>query len=269
MKRYLLTALCSAGLLAAAPGAAVAAGVAGELRWRSDLAVPARSADDLVAVRLDGAIADATAAGFADLRIIDSADREVPLVIRTDSVVKERTVRTSHPVAGPRLEPRDDGGVEITLTIDPLRHKALIHGFAIITPLVNFQQRVRVERQDADGEWTVLVEDGLLCDYSQWMDVRTTGIPFPADHRATAGGTYRITIAEATAEQQSRCARWCGRSSAAWRRGSRSGCSSAASRSASTGSRPGTTTRWPSSARPTRWRGPCARGVWSRTTRRR
>ena len=203
MKRYLLTTLCSAGLLAALPRGAGAAGVAGELRWRSDLAVPARSADDLVAVRLDGAIADATAAGFADLRIIDSADREVPLVIRTGSVVKERTVRTSHPVAGPRLEPRDDGGVEITLTIDPTRHKAPIHGFGIVTPLVNFQQRVRVERQDADGEWTVLVEDGVLCDYSQWMDVRTTGIPFSADHRATVGGTYRITIAEATAEQQS------------------------------------------------------------------
>lgn len=203
MNRRLLTLLCSAGLLAALASPAGAAGVAGDLRWRSALAVPARSADDLVAVRLDGPLADAIAPGFADLRIVDSADRAVPLVIRTGSVVKERVVRTARTVVGPRLEPRDDGGVEITFTIDPAVHTTAVHGFRIVTPLVNFQQRVRVERRGADGLWTVLVEDGLLCDYSQWLDARSTDLAFPAGERTTVGGTYRITIAEATAEQQS------------------------------------------------------------------
>jgi hypothetical protein len=91
----------------------------------------------------------------------------------------------------------------ITFTIDPERHPAPIAGFRIVTPLANFEQRVRLERRQADGRWKALVKEGVLCDYTQWMDVRNSEIAVPDAWRRAPGGTFRITIDEATAEQRS------------------------------------------------------------------
>lgn len=193
----------SAWLAAVLGGAAVAGDVVGGLRFRSDLAVPPRSADDLVGVRVDGPVADGCAERFADLRVIDSTGREVPFVLRTDTVVTQRTVRRTFAIGGVDLEPRDDGGLVIAFTIDPQRHPEPIAGFRIVTPLVNFEQRVRLDRRQADGGWKALVEEGLLCDYTQWMDVRNSEITVPDAWRRAPGGTFRITIDEATAEQRS------------------------------------------------------------------
>lgn len=193
----------SACLVALLVAGANAGDVVGGLRVRRDLVVPPRSADDLVAVRVDGIVADGCAERFADLRVIDSGGREVPFVLRTDSVVTQRVVRTMFPLGGIDLEPRDDGGLVITFTVDPVRHPAPVGGFRIVTPLVNFEQRVRLERRQADGGWKALVEEGLLCDYTQWMDVRNAEIPVPDAWRRAPGGTFRITVDDATAEQRS------------------------------------------------------------------
>jgi len=192
-----------AGMLAALPPGAGATGFVDGLRYRAELVVPPRTADELVAVRVDGTAAADGREGYADLRVVDGHDREVSSILRARAVVTARSVRRSFRVANPTLEPTATGGLVIGFSIDPAVHDAIVHGFRILTPLVNFQQRIGVERREADGSWTTLVADALLADYSQWMDVRTTGIPLPADSRDRAGGTYRLTVDTATAEQQS------------------------------------------------------------------
>ena len=191
-----------AGVVAGLPPVAGAAGFVDALRYRAELVVPPRTADELVAVRVDGTGAAAGLEGYADLRVVDGHDREVSAVVRPRAVVSERPVRRSFRVAKPTLEPTATGGLVIGFTIDPVVHKGTVHGFRILTPLVNFQQRVGIERREDDGSWTTLVADASLADYSQWMDVRTTDIPLPADSRDRAGGTYRIMVETATAEQQ-------------------------------------------------------------------
>ena len=192
-----------AGMLAALPPGAGATGFVDGLRYRAELVVPPRTADELVAVRVDGTAAADGREGYADLWVVDGHDREVSSILRARAVVTARSVRRSFRVANPTLEPTATGGLVIGFSIDPAVHDAIVHGFRILTPLVNFQQRIGVERREADGSWTTLVADALLADYSQWMDVRTTGIPLPADSRDRAEGTYRLTVDTATAEQQS------------------------------------------------------------------
>ncbi len=59
----------------------------------------------------------------------------------------------------------------------------------------------------ADGEqWTPVLEDGLIFDYSQFMDVRNDALEFPAAPAADGAAAprrFRIVIDDVTKEQQS------------------------------------------------------------------
>lgn len=174
-----------------------------QLRYRRPIAIEALGGEELVAVRVDAEVAAATEGGFPDLRVIDGSGHEVSRTLRRAAVVKMRGVRRSFPVERPKLKPLPGGGLEIELTIDPEKHPHSIDGFRINTPLHNFEQRVQVHRLDEGGVWRPIGDDTLLFDYSQFMDTRQVDVPFPAEDRTSAGGTWRITIDEPTIEQQS------------------------------------------------------------------
>ena len=173
------------------------------LQYRRSISVGPRATEELVAVRLDAAVAAVTADGFADVRVVDTSGREVSRILRRASVVKTRSVRKSFPVGAPRVKPLPGGGLEIEFTIDSERYPAAVDGFRIDTPLKNFEQRVQVHRLDVTGTWQPVGDDTLLFDYSQWMDTRQIDVAFPHGQRQPPGGTWRITVDETTIEQQS------------------------------------------------------------------
>jgi hypothetical protein len=67
---------------------------------------------------------------------------------------------------------------------------------------VNFEHHVRVEVSDDGTAWRTVVDDGLIFDYTQFMDVRNLAIE-PLDLGDDKPEFYRLTIADVTQEQQS------------------------------------------------------------------
>ena len=64
-------------------------------------------------------------------------------------------------------------------------------GLSIVTPLTNFERRVRVFGSDDGDDWTPLVTDGLVFDYSRYMDIGNREVRLPKnDYRQ-----FKVSIA--------------------------------------------------------------------------
>lgn len=203
MTRRHISGAVLAFLVGVASASAGPAADTDHLRFRRPIDIPPRDAAELVAVPLDAAILDATSDGFPDLRILGADGKEVARVIRRAATATTRAVRRTFTIDMPRLEPLPGGGLAIEFTIDPARHPRPIDGLRLETPLGNFEQRVRVQRRDADGTWQAVGDETLLYDYSQFMDTRQVEIALPAEPGRLPGGTWRITVDETTIEQRS------------------------------------------------------------------
>jgi len=166
-------------------------------RFERTITVPERDQEELVAVPLDPDVFASTEDGLPDLRIHDAAGNEVPYLIRhpadTETVAHIRDWTASHPT----LQPLDDGGLEIRITLDDDDPRPI--GLCLDTPLKNFQQRIRVESSADGNAWQPLGQPAVLFDYSRYMDVRNVCVDFPeTPHRH-----FRIVVDDVTAEQQS------------------------------------------------------------------
>jgi hypothetical protein len=173
-------------------------------RREKPLALPAIDATGLVAVPLDADVHAAAADGYGDLRILDAAGGEVPYVVRDVTRTDRRPVRRTDRAVRPDAKPLADDGLEITVVPGPGQDRVVPEGFTLLTPLRDFEHRVTVS-WSADGrEWTPVVADAVVYDYTRFMDVRDVTIPLPAAPARGPGGRYRIVIGDVTQEQQSR-----------------------------------------------------------------
>ena len=173
---------------------------AAELRFARSLAFPEMEDKQiaLVAVTLPDDVFAAARQDFADVRIVDAQGREVPRIIRRTASQKDITVRqyqTLYPGATVKLIPHPEGELEVVVTV-PENHPP-IEGLRIGTPLTNFEQSARVFTGEDGAEWQPLVEEAVLCDYSQWMNVRNLEITFPRP----ASRHLRIVFAEPSLEK--------------------------------------------------------------------
>jgi hypothetical protein len=189
---------CPAALLAADASA----------RFSKHLRMPALDSEDLVAVSLDSDVYASSRAGFPDVRLLDAAGEEIAYVLRKSSTKEQRTERRWFRVANPTVRPQDDGSLEITFTLDR-EPPARPLGFRLVTPLENFERRITAAVSTGDvstdnSEWETLIDDGLVFDYSRFMDVRNVELPLPQFAGGeTSGRRYRLIIADVTQEQQS------------------------------------------------------------------
>jgi hypothetical protein len=177
-------------------------------RFSKPVKTPVLDGEELVAIPLDSDVYEASADGFSDLRLIDATGQEIAYVLRKATTKEHRTERRWFRVPNPTVRPQDDGSLEITFDLDgELPARPL--GFRLVTPLENFERRitaaVSADAVSADSvEWEPLVNDGLVFDYSRFMDVRNVELPLPsAGDGETSGRRYRLTIADVTQEQQS------------------------------------------------------------------
>jgi hypothetical protein len=172
------------------------------VRFSKPVKTPALDGEELVAIPLDSDVYEASAAGFSDLRLLDPRGEEIAYVLRKATTKEHRTERRWFRVADPAVRPQDDGSLEITFEIDDeLPARPL--GFRLVTPLQNFERRITAAVSADGNEWEPLVDDGLVFDYSRFMDVRNIELPLPPDDGKTSGRRYRLTIADVTQEQQS------------------------------------------------------------------
>jgi hypothetical protein len=175
---------------------------AADQRYAKPITLPEITGEELVAVPLDSDIYAASSPDFPDLRVVTADDKEVAYVIRRAQAKRTRTERQAWNVTDLQLNRLEDGGLEITFRSDLERHPQPPQGIAFQTPLINFEHHVKIEAS-VDGEnWQTLVEDGIIFDYSQFMDVRNLNVDLkvPADEKPSY---YRVTIADVTQEQES------------------------------------------------------------------
>ena len=167
-------------------------------RFQKAVSPSGKGEESLVAVRLDSEVYAATQSNLADLRLQDDKGTNLPFLIRKSQELKSRTVRRKTWAASkPVVRPLDDGGLEITLELD--ENDSQPNGLTLVSPLRNFEQRVRIQTS-ADGKtWEPAGNETVIFDYSRYMDVRNDDVPFPASSRKHV----RLVIDDVTVEQQS------------------------------------------------------------------
>jgi hypothetical protein len=171
-------------------------------RYAKPLSLPALTAEELVAVPLDSDVYAKSSANYSDLRLLDTDNKEVTFVMRRGQAKRTRKIKQVWAAENLALKPLDDGGLEITFRSDPKKHLQPPQGIRLITPLSNFEHHVRVESSSDAQNWQAIVDDGLVFDYSQFMDVRNLAIDLldaPEERREH----FRLTIKDVTQEQQS------------------------------------------------------------------
>lgn len=152
--------------------------------------------EEIVAFNLDSDIYAATRPGYPDLRVIDEAMAEAPYQIEPD--LEHREERTRQSFSTELVKARPDGNaLEVQLRLPDKSPSA--EGFTFTTPLTNYERKVLVSGS-ADGvKWEPLVTDGIIFDYSRFMDVRSRDIALPKNSYRQ----FKITIQDVTDDKES------------------------------------------------------------------
>lgn len=160
-----------------------------------------RTREEMLVVPLDSDVYSATKHNFADLKVIDADGRAVPYLLKKGTETKPQTIRSTWTARDVSLKPLEGEGLEIRVRLD--EKDAQPSGLRLVTPLKNFEQRVRVFGADADADpnanGKLLVPDAVIFDYSQYMDVSQYDVRLPK----SADREFRIVIDGLTSDQES------------------------------------------------------------------
>jgi hypothetical protein len=170
-------------------------------QFSKDVKAPPLKQEDLLSIMLDTEVFASTQDSLADLRLLDGEGKPIVYLLRKVQTTRARATRTTWPAGQLAAKPLDDGGLEITVLFDEDQDDKRPHpnGLSLISPLRNFEQRVRVYTSADGQQWEPTGEEAVIFDYSRYMDVRNDSVPFPETTRRH----FRIVIDDVTAEQQS------------------------------------------------------------------
>jgi hypothetical protein len=167
-------------------------------KFSKPIEMPPIEAAEMIVVALDDEIYEATNDDFSDIRLLENGQTSAPFLIRSAGETRIDSQRQFLKIEKQTAKPLDDGGLEITLTLE--KDQPQITGLRLVSSLRNFEHRVRVYASPDAAEWTPVAEDGLIFDYSRFIDVRNDSITFAAMPERS----IRIVIDDVTAEQESR-----------------------------------------------------------------
>ena len=154
---------------------------AGESRFRfsKELNRGTAAGEEILAVPLDLDIYAAARDGFPDLRIRDQAGTEVPYVL--EQVSERRTERVREACASEVVSLRQVGGPALEIVVRLAEKAPNADGVTILTPLTDYEHRVKISASQNEKDWSPLVSDGLIFDYSRYMDIRNRDVVVPAN----------------------------------------------------------------------------------------
>ncbi|HPP52042.1 MAG TPA: DUF3999 family protein [Thermoguttaceae bacterium] len=133
--------------------------------------------ENIFALPLDSDVYAAVKGGFPDLRLFDSRQRETPYLLEKAFTTVTEYDRTWASARVNSVRELENHRLEIVLSLPPGIKSA--DGLKIETPLRDFERQVQVLGGDDGQQWTQLLKDGLLYDYSRFMDVRGLEIQLP------------------------------------------------------------------------------------------
>ena len=152
--------------------------------------------EEIVAFTLDSDVYAATRSGLPDLRIVDESQAEAPYVI--EPVVEFRQERSRQTFGTDIVALRPNGNaIEVHLRL--LANSPDAEGFSFATPLRNYERKVRVSGSADGATWTPLVTDGIIFDYSQYMDVSSREIAIPKNNYRE----FKVTIEDMADDKES------------------------------------------------------------------
>ena len=149
-----------------------------EFRFHKDIERRDGKAESIVGVALDADVCAAAHGGFPDLRVFDAEGKETPFLLETVTETVTHKARMDCPSHVASLIDLNKLPYAIQITIDLEKDSPSADGLAIFTPLLNYERRVRIFGSK-DGKEQLLVDNGLLFDYSRYMDVSNREIRLP------------------------------------------------------------------------------------------
>jgi hypothetical protein len=148
-------------------------------RFRKELDRGTNLGEEILAVELDPDIFSATRDGFPDLRLRDEAGADVPFVL--EQFTQRMTERVRQPCASEVASLRAAKGNALEIVVRLKEKAPNADGMTILTPLADYEHRVKVFGSQDEKDWAALVTDGLIFDYSRYMDIRNRDIALPAN----------------------------------------------------------------------------------------
>ena len=171
------------------------AGEAERFRFSREVDRGAAKNEEILSFTLDSDIYAATRDGLPDLRILDDTQSEAPYQIEPEVEYREEKTRHSGPTEVVSL--REEGNaIEVQVRLPKDAQAA--EGFTLWSPQVNYQRRVQVFGSDDGAKWSPLVSDGVLFDFSRYMDVSNRDVPLPSNRWRQ----FKLVIQEVTDEKE-------------------------------------------------------------------
>lgn len=158
---------------------ASASGGEPRMRFSKELDRGAATGEEILAVVLDSDIYAATRDGYPDLRIVDDRGTMVPYLL--EPVARRRTTQVRQPCASKVVSLKVDEGKGLEIVVELSEKAPAATGATFRTPLADYERHVRVYGSQTGADWAPLVNDGVIFDYSRFMDVRNRDVVLPAN----------------------------------------------------------------------------------------
>jgi hypothetical protein len=147
-----------------------------EFRFRKDIELHDAGAASIAAAVLDRDVYAATRDAYPDLRIFDAKNQETPFVLEKATETLTQLIRGDCRSRVLSLRELGDG---LEVIVGLKKDEPSARGLTIVTPLSNYERRVQVFGSQDGKIWRPLVNDGLVFDYSRYMDVNNREIHLP------------------------------------------------------------------------------------------
>jgi hypothetical protein len=147
-----------------------------EFRFSKEIDRGKTREENIVAVTFDSDVYAGTRVGFPDLRIFNKEEQEVPCLVEKATETRMHTVRET---CNSRVLSLQEQGNGIELIVQLEGETPSADGLVIYTPLANFERRVSVFGRTEGIGWKPLVAEGLVFDYSRYMDIGNREVRLP------------------------------------------------------------------------------------------
>ena len=159
--------------------------------------IPVIAREELVAVRLDRQVYSRCANTFADLRVRDSEGARISHTVRPLTITHQVVSETAWTPRLTQIKPLPDGSLQIDIDLE--KEDTAPSGLRIVTPMMDFSNRVRVIGLKNSEPAGNLSGDTAIWDYSSLINSRNDRVPM-------AAGTFRsfrIVVDKTTEELES------------------------------------------------------------------
>ncbi len=163
--------------------------------WR-EIERTATKEEEILAFALDSEIYAATRDRLPDLRVFDHNHNEAPFQIEPDVEYGERRIRHSAQVQGLALREHDNA-LEIRFHLP--KDSPPAEGLIFLTQQTDYERKIQVFGSDDGTNWTPLVAEGTIFDYSRYMDVSNREIPLPPNRFRQ----FKVIVSDAADERES------------------------------------------------------------------